>query len=96
MCFRTFICGAIGLLIFASCSQYRKIELVRSGEVRMSLSVTEDEREDEEFMQNEVEDGIGNVLSSEPFLMNAVIDEESGEMVAVDVLNASSVTAILR
>ena len=96
MCFRTFFCGAIGLLIFASCSQYRKIELVRSGEVRMSLSVTEDEREDEEFIQNEVEDGIGNVLSSEPFLMNAVIDEESGEMVAVDVLNASSVTARFR
>ena len=93
MCFKTIFCGAICFLTCVSCSQYRKIELVRSGEVRMSLSVPEDKAEADESEMSEVEEGVGNILSGEPYLMKAIRDEDTGEMVASDILIASTVTA---
>ena len=55
----------------------------------------EDPGEAEELIGGR-EDASCDIISDEPFVMNAVWDEESGEMVATDILNASSVTARFR
>ena len=83
-------------MLFVSCSQYRKIELVRSGGVKVSLAIPEEDTEDEEEDMVEELEAVGDVLSGEPYIMNAVKDEETGEMVATDILTASSVTARFR
>ena len=70
--------------------------MVRSGEIRMSMSVPEDEKEDEEDEPEEIVDSIKSTLADEPFIMNAIRDTETGEMVATDVIRASSVTARFR
>lgn len=79
-----------------SCSPYRKMSRIRSGEVGITLSVTGEEpvedEEDEEF----VIDRIRSTLSDEPIIMNAIKDSETGEMVATDVINASKVVARFR
>lgn len=92
MCFRTIIGITACIVSCISCSQYRKIELVRSGEVRISLLIPEEV----ETIMDEVTDEVEDVLADESFLMNAVMDEETGEMVATDILSASSVTARFR
>ena len=86
------ICAAV-----VSCSPYRKMNRIRSGEVAMTLSVAdenplEEDDEDEEL----VIDSIRGTLSGEPIIMNAIKDSETGEMVATDVINASKVTARFR
>lgn len=97
MCFRIIIWTAVCLIGCISCSQYRKIELVRSGGVRMTLTVPEDNQEEDCVEVNMNVDGeVEGVGAEEPFLMNAVRDEETGEMVASDVIWASSVTASFR
>ena len=59
----------------------------------MSLSLPED-REDEVVGFDDEEQGDeGDDLSCDSFLMNAVLDEETGDMVATDVLLPSSVVA---
>lgn len=94
MCSRILVV-IVGLILCTSCSQYRKIELVRSGGVRMSLTVPEDVDVKKE-VDEEVDCGLGEFVPGEPFIMNAVMDEETGEMVATDILAASSVTARFR
>ena len=96
MCFSIIVWTAIFICVCASCSQYRMIELVRSGEVRMTLTVPEEKPDDEKIEEDCIVGGVGNVISGEPFLMNAIKDEETGEMVASDILKASSVTARFR
>ena len=79
-----------------SCSPYRKMQKIRSGEVGMRLSVPEEPPIEEEE-DNEVQiDSIRGTLSDEPIIMNAIKDTETGEMVATDVINASKVTARFR
>lgn len=78
-----------------SCSPYRKMQKIRSGEVGMTLSVPEEPPIEEE--DNEVQiDSIRSTLSDEPIIMNAIKDTETGEMVATDVINASKVIARFR
>ena len=96
MCFRIIVGIAATVMLFVSCSQYRKIELVRSGGVKVSLAIPEEDPEDEEKDMVEELEAVGDVLSGEPYIMNAVKDEETGEMVATDILAASSVTARFR
>ena len=48
MCFRIIVGIAATVMLFVSCSQYRKIELVRSGGVKVSLAIPEEDTEDEE------------------------------------------------
>ena len=62
----------------------------------MSLSVPVDKSEAKEPVLSEGEDGIGDILVAEPFLMKAIMDEETGEMVASDMLAAATVTAGFR
>lgn len=95
MCFRKFIYLLLCVACVFSCSQLRKMEMVRSGEIRMSMSVPDDEKE-EEPEPEEVVDSIRSTLADEPFIMNAIRDTETGEMVATDVIRASSVTARFR
>ena len=59
------------------------------------MSVPDDEKE-EEPEPEEVVDSIRSTLADEPFIMNAIRDTETGEMVATDVIRASSVTARFR
>ena len=77
-----------------SCTPYRKIQRIRSGEVMMGLSVPED-KPAEEDKPVEV-DSIRSTLSDGPIIMNAIRDSETGEMVATDVISASKVTARFR
>lgn len=78
-----------------SCSPYRKMNRIRSGEVGMMLSVS-DEVPLEEEEDDVVIDSIRGTLSDEPIIMNAIKDSETGEMVATDVINASKVVARFR
>ena len=82
------------LLAGLSCTPYRKIQRIRSGEVMMGLSVPEDKPAEEDKLV-EV-DSIRSTLSDGPIIMNAIRDSETGEMVATDVISASKVTARFR
>ncbi len=83
------------MLCVLSCSPYRKMRQIRSGEVGMTLSVS-DEEPFEEDEDDVVIDSIRGTLSDEPIIMNAIKDSETGEMVATDVINASKVVARFR
>lgn len=82
------------LLAGLSCTPYRKIQRIRSGEVMMGLSVPEDKPAEED--KPVVVDSIRSTLSDGPIIMNAIRDSETGEMVATDVISASKVTARFR
>lgn len=96
MCFNDKLILLLVLLACVlSCSPYRKMQGIRSGSVEMSLSVPEEAPIEEE--ENDIEiDSIRGMLSDEPIIMNAIRDTETGEMVATDVINASTVTARFR
>ena len=61
----------------------------------MSMSLPEDKEEPEDEPE-EVVDSIRSTLADEPFIMNAIRDSETGEMVATDIIRASTVTARFR
>ena len=88
------------IILFAcllfSCSPYRRIQKIRSGEVMIGLSVpAEPPVEEEEDVSVKI-DSIRGELSEGPIIMNAIRDSETGEMVASDVIVASKVTARFR
>ncbi len=63
------------------------------------LSIPRDEdfkKAKEELMQQVLVDTLSVQKSGEPIIMNAIRDEESGEMVATDVISASTVVARFR
>lgn len=62
----------------------------------MDISVPEDEPLDEPEEADPRIDSIRSSLSDGPIIMNAIRDSETGEMVATDVINASSITARFR
>lgn len=82
------------LLLVVSCNSYRKVQRIRSGEVEMGLSVA-DEKPLEES-EEPVIDSIRSTLAEGSLIMNAIRDEDTGEMVATDVINASRVVARFR
>ena len=86
------------LMLFSmfSCSPYSKIRRIRSGEVGMTLSVSEEKPLEDEIEDEVVIDNIRGTLADEPIIMNAIRDSETGEMVATDVINASKVVARFR
>lgn len=84
------------LVLAVSCTPYRKIQKIRSGQLEMGLSVPGEEPvEQEEDVQAQI-DSIRGSLADDPIIMNAIRDSETGEMVATDVINASRVTARFR
>lgn len=90
-----YIC-LLGLLALSSCSQLRRVEQIRNGEVSLQLSVADDMDDDDSEESTAVIDSIRGTLSEEPVLMRAIKDSETGEMVATDVINASRVVARFR
>jgi len=90
------VLAVLTLLAVVSCSSVRTMQKIRTGEIRMDISVPED-KPDEEPEEVEVRiDSIRSDLSEGPILMNAIRDSETGEMVATDVINASTVVARFR
>ena len=88
---------ALGLILIAvSCSQTRRIDSMRRGEIGMSLNVPDEGQIEEEQTSEILVDSIRSTLEDEPFIMNAIRDAESGEWVATDVIKASKVTARFR
>ena len=95
MCSKGLMMVAVAL-IAVSCSPYRKMRDIRSGTVALSLSVPDEPPlEEDEDVEVSV-DSIRSTLVDEPLIMNAIRDSETGEMVATDVIRASSVTARFR
>lgn len=86
----------LALFSLFSCSPYSKIRRIRSGEVGMTLSVSEERPLEDEIEDEVVIDSIRGTLADEPIIMNAIRDSETGEMVATDVINASKVVARFR
>ena len=86
----------ISLLLMTSCSSVGKMNKIRSGEVAMILSVSEEKPLEEDDGNDVVIDSIRGTLSDGPIIMNAIKDTETGEMVATDVINASKVVARFR
>ena len=83
------------LLVVASCTQYKIMQKLASGEVAVGLAVPGDEKEESQELESVI-DSVAGELPDGPIIMNAIRDSESGEMVATDVINASKVTARFR
>ena len=84
------------LFLLTSCSPYSRIRKIASGEIKMELSVPDDDKPEEEDADELQIDSIRGTLSDGPIIMNAIRDSETGEMVATDVISASKVTARFR
>lgn len=95
MRFRTFIFFFIFLVVMAGCSSaHRASKAVSYSSPQLSLpSDKELEEKREEIMNKVVTD---STKSDGPLIMNAIRDEETGEMVATDVIVASKITARFR
>lgn len=82
------------LTMVLSCTSYRKVQKIRSGEIEVGLAVADDKPQEKEA--EPVIDSIRGTLSDGPIIMNAIRDDVTGEMVATDVINASRVVARFR
>ena len=87
--------AVVALLSVASCTQYKVMQKLASGEVAVGLTVPGDDA-DERRDVDSVIDSVAGELPDGPIIMNAIRDSESGEMVATDVISASKVTARFR
>lgn len=96
MCSRGLVAAVMIATLCLSCSPYRRIQKIRSGEVMIGLSVPAEPPADEEEAVDVKIDSIRGSLSEGPIIMNAIRDSETGEMVASDVIVASKVTARFR
>lgn len=96
MCSRTLGVTVLVLFVCLSCSPYRRIQRIRSGEVMIGLSVPAEPPVEEEEDKAVTIDSIRGSLAEGPIIMNAIRDSETGEMVASDVIVASKVTARFR
>lgn len=82
-------------LLAISCTSYRKLSQIRSGQVRMGLGVSEDKPLED--AESEVcIDSIRGDVPEGPVIMNAIRDDETGEMVATDVIRTAHVVARFR
>ncbi len=85
------------LVVAVACTPYRKMQMIRSGEMTLALSVPGDQEFEQSLEADTVQiDSIRGTLEEGPVIMNAIRDTETGEMVATDVLAASVVTARFR
>ncbi|MBE6239411.1 MAG: hypothetical protein E7113_05085 [Bacteroidales bacterium] len=96
MCSDKLISSALLFLTICSCSSVRTMQRITSGEVRMEISVPYEKPLDEGVDKEVRIDSIRRELSGEPFIMNAIRDAETGEMVATDVISAATVVARFR
>ncbi len=104
MCFKGFkwipvVCVVLTITLTCSCGVDRKLGGIRSGMVKADVSIPSDEeyrRAKEEMVRRIVVDTVAARTSGDPFIMDAIRDEETGEMVATDVLPQSTVIARFR
>lgn len=96
MCFKS-TCSLIVImaLLALSCTSYRKLGQIRSGEVRIGLGVSEDKSLEAEETKVDV-DSVRESIPEGPIIMNAIRDDETGEMVATDVIKTAKVVARFR
>ena len=94
MCSEIKVALILLLILMVSCTSYRKVQKIRSGEVVMELAVADEKPLEEE--EGPVIDSIRSTLSDGPLIMNAIRDDATGEMVATDIINASRVVARFR
>lgn len=92
---RIILLMSIAFLV-ASCSSSRMMNRIRSGEVRMDITVPDDRRHEAPGELEVRVDSIKSDLSEGPVILNAIRDSETGEMVATDVISASTVVARFR
>lgn len=96
MCSEAKLAMVLAAFLTVSCSTSRIMQRIRTGEIRMDISVP-DEKPLDDGSDKEVKiDSIRSDLSDGPIIMNAIRDSETGEMVATDVINASTVVARFR
>ncbi len=105
MCFRkgkwiTAVCAALTVMLPCSCGVNGRLGGIKSGTVKADVSIPSDDdyrREKEELMAKAiVVDTTSARTAGLPFIMNAIRDEETGEMVATDELPQSTVIARFR
>ncbi len=92
---RLILCMMTGLTV-VSCSSSVKLGVIERGETSVEMSLPSDE---ELAVENEGEMtsvAVDTSRNGEPYIMRAIKDEQSGEMVATDVISASKVTARFR
>ncbi|MCD8206348.1 MAG: hypothetical protein LUD72_00255, partial [Bacteroidales bacterium] len=93
------VCAALMVVLTYSCGVDRRIGGIKSGAVKADVSIPSDEdyrREKEELMARAFVVDTAARTYGDPFIMNAIRDEETGEMVATDVLPQSTVVARFR
>ena len=95
MCFRVGTLCSVLAVLAVSCTPYKIMQKISSGEVAVALAVPGDD-EAEAKEKDAVVDSVTGNLPDGPILMNAIRDTETGDMVATDVINASKVTARFR
>lgn len=86
------------VLLLLGCGSPRKIDVIRSEEIGATLAISGAEKAEERRIIASKRDSImvHDDERGELYVMHAVADEESGEMVASDVLDAAVVTAYFR
>ena len=94
MCSKARLGILVMLTMMLSCTSYRKVQKIRSGEIEVGLAAADEKPQDKE--SEPVIDSIRGTLSDGPIIMNAIRDDVTGEMVATDVINASRVVARFR
>jgi len=97
MCSRgVLILGFAIVTMVVACSSPKKLGEIRNGGTAVSLSLPSDEEIAEENEEEIAAVAVDTSRNGEPIIMNAIRDDETGEMVATDVIVASTVTARFR
>ena len=94
----TFVITLLIVLMLLGCGAPKKIDVIRSGEIGATLAISGAEKAEERRIIASKRDSImvHDDERGELYVMHAVAEEESGEMVATDVLDAAVVTAYFR
>lgn len=93
---RVWVCGLLVITFAVTCSSPRKLGGIRSGEMAVSMTLPSDEDIAEENEEEIAAVAVDTSRNGEPIIMNAIRDDSTGEMVATDVIVASTVTARFR
>lgn len=97
--FAIYLLLSVAGFFLVSCASERRIAGIRSGGMRPDLSIPSDldfEKMKEELLRQAELDTVVAEDNDGPLIMNAIKDQESGEMVATDVIRASRVVARFR
>lgn len=91
------VLAAVFCMAMVSCGEVKKLSVIRNGNVAAGLSLPSDEdylKAREELMTGIRVDSIDS--GGDPLIMNAIKDDVTGEMIATDIISASTVIARFR